>query len=167
MSDSNRVANPLELVKLVNSLDEPLLLTIREGSLASLSCEPPKPLGLEVFLFALYRSYPERLLERCSSSVQFERLGEAVWPDQLRAPKSAEEIPFDSTGPAEYVDSVPAIFLEVEADLERILVNTVRMGSAMGHAKASITDFVDSVNADAAAVDLLKTKWGISFKEQF
>ena len=167
MSDWDRVKNPLELVELVNSLDGHLLLAIQEGSLASMSYEPPKSLGLEMFLVALYRGYPDRVLEYCNSSDCLDRLGKAVWPDQMSAPKCADEVPFDPTGPAEYVDSVPGIFVDVEADLERVLLNTARIGSAPGHPKASITDFVDSLTADAKAANLLKTRWGISFKDQF
>jgi len=168
MADWDRISSPLELEKLVNSLDLSFPLAIQESSLVCLSRTPPTPLGLEIFLFALYHFYPSAVLEYYGDSIGFERLGKAIWSDRTqRFAEQRRKLASHYTAPPEYVDSVPAFVLEVEPDLERVLLNAVRIGRALGHERASIVDLVASIATEAAILESLKAKWGITLKRGF
>jgi hypothetical protein len=168
MHHRDRIGDPLELVKLIQFLDATFLVAIQEGSLATLSTTAPGSLGLEVFLFALFRRFSDSVLEYCDDSAAFERLGKAVWAEGVGGfAERAQQTSVNSNAPPEYVDTVSATFLDIESDLERILLNAARIGCAIGHAKASIVDLVASIATEPAVLKSLKSKWGIILKREF
>ena len=148
-------------LNLLGRMDKRLGFAVREALHASASFAPPRPLGLEIFLCALYRGYPNKMLQYVRDAGAFERLKEAFWPARVnRVPEwfrkraVAEDLPDTNVG----------WHTQLESDLVRILENASRISVALRRTSTSIPDLVASIATEEAIYKSLKQKWGISIR---
>ncbi len=149
-------------LNLLARMDERLGFAVREALHASASFAPPRALGLEIFLCALYRGYPNERLQYVGDAGAFERLEEAFWP--ARVSRVPEWIGRGAVAEDLSPDTNVGWHIQVESDLARILENASRISVALRRTSTSIPDLVESIAIEEAIYKSLKQKWGIAIR---
>jgi hypothetical protein len=152
-----------EVLRAVASLDPAIKAALYDGTYASVSLHPPKALGLDIFLCALYRRQPDQVLQFFNDSDAFAHLNKTVWPsgDIMRVPEAPESTKDRRDFPE---GTAPAWNLQVDADLERILLSGARMAFASLRNTTTVADLAASIASDAQVSEILGSSWGITLK---
>ncbi len=150
------------VLKLLGSLDEPLSVAVKLGALASARLTPPKALGIEMLLCALYRKYENKLAQYYHDERSLKFLCDALWPNET--PTSAVFLSGTEEAAGNECDTAVGFHVEIDPELERILLNAARIAFALFRTETSIPELAASMSTEELVCESLKSKWGIELR---